>query len=170
MSDKYLPLGNATASDIRDLKQPGLLLPMRADDPTLLVTKWDEEMYGVMLTGVHAFVHFPITIRSSQIGLFLPQAEILIDFSSRSSSVSLEGVPGTLVLQQNRLSAISNPVGEQFADPDLVPLWQNVAGGSDAAKVAFTRWGIGIRNGEGFHALWERQQQAKSTVAFFEGA
>jgi len=45
-----------------------------------------------------------------------------------------------------------------------------LAAGGDAAKVVFTRWEIGVRDGNRFVALWERKAVANSTIAFSEGA
>lgn len=166
MTSNLTPIGNAIAADIRDLKQSGLLLPIRKSDQAILVTDWSGQMHGVMLTGEHAFINFPVNVRNAHAGLFVPEPEILVDFSAATNGVGHEYEEGMLILEQGQLSVVASPVGERFGDPQKVPLWPKVVGGSEAAKVAFTRWGVGIREGDGFRNLWEWQKVAKSTVMF----
>ena len=166
MTNEFIPIGNVIAADIRDLKQAGLLLPLQKSDQTILVIDWGGTMHGVMLTGDHAFINFPVNVRNPHVGLFVPEPEILVDFSSATNGIGHEYEEGMLILEQGQLSVVSSPVGERFGDPQKVPLWSKVAGGSEAAKVAFTCWGIGVREGTGFRNLWEWQKLAKATVMF----
>lgn len=168
--DALVPLGAATASDVRDLKRPGLMLPVGNHDETLLLTNWDGEMHGVMLTGEHAFIFWPINVKSPHFGLFLPEPEILVDVASATSGVGCEHDEGVLILGRDALSVVASRAGDQFSNPLLVPLWKKVEAGSEGAKIAFTRWGIGLPEGDGFRTLWEWRKPAKSTVEFYENA
>ena len=170
MTSIFLPIGNAIAADIRDLKQSGFLHPVRQRDPALLLTDWDGTMHGIVLTGAHDFMFFPVKIENPHTGLFVPAPEILIDFSSAETGAGYERRNGDLLLEKGKLSIIAIRVGDHFPDPIPVPLWPTVTGGSDAAKVVFTRWEIGVRDGDRFVTLWERKAVAKSTVAFSEDA
>ncbi|HEX6375947.1 MAG TPA: hypothetical protein VFZ91_09510 [Allosphingosinicella sp.] len=164
-NDALMPLGDATARDIRDIKQPGFVVPVRQRDETLLITKWGDEMCAIMLTGEHSFIFFPISLRSPHTGLFIPAPEILIDLSSATDARNIDQERGLLILAQNSLSVVASKAGDQFGDPQPVPLWRVVDGGSEAASVAFAKWGIGIRQGDGFRTLWER---GKPTRSFYE--
>lgn len=165
--DALLPLGSTTASDIRELKQPGFVLPVRDNDPRMLITLWGSDMHAVILTGDNAFLSFPITLRSPHTGLFFPQAEILVDFSTPTDVRNANEERGLLILTQDSLSVVATQAGDHFSDPRPVPLWQTVEGGSAEAKVAFSHWGVGIRRGDGFHILWERETPTQS---FYENA
>jgi hypothetical protein len=157
-----IPLGAATASDIRDLKQPGFVAPIRERDQAMLVTKWGDEMCAVLLGGEHSFMFFPISLRSPHTGLFFPSPEILVDLSSAKDARNAEQEQGLLILAEDLLSVVATKAGDQFGDPQPVSLWKTVEGGSDAAKVAFARWSIGLPRGDGFHILWERGKPAGS--------
>jgi hypothetical protein len=160
--DLLLPLGAATASDIRDIKQPGLVLPIREQDQRLLITEWDDKIYAVMLTGEYAFLFFPVSLQSPHTGLFIPTPEILVDFASATDARNRDGDVGLLILEQNSLSVIASQAGSQMAQPQPVPLWKSIEGGSEAARVAFTRWAIGIHQGENYRILWERSEPTRS--------
>lgn len=170
MTSDLFPLGNAVAADLREIKQAGLLLPLRKSDQTILVTEWDNTMHGVMLTGAHDFIFFPIKLDYPQTGLFVPLPDIVIDFSTVEKSIGYEHRNGDLLLEQDKLSIIATRTGDHFHDPQPVPLWTHVAGGSQAVNAVFTRWAIGVRSGDQFQTLWERKAVAKSTVAFSEDA
>ena len=156
MTNDLTPLGDATASDIRDLKVSGLLLPTRKNDETLLVTQWDGKGFGVMLTGHHSFIYFLVDLRNPREGLFIPEPEILVDFSSACRGDEKLYNEGTLILDQNQVSVIAKLAGDDFANPTKVPLWHHVVGGSETASVGFSRWGIGIYEGDNLNVLWER--------------
>lgn len=157
VDSSLVSLGKAIATDIREVKQPGLLLPIRKHDETLMLVDWDGKMHGVMLTGTHAFIYFPITLQRSHEGLFVPETEVLVDFSSATTAVGRDEDEGLLVLEANKLSVIGKEVGKQFAYPQYVPLWTKVYGGSEATKAAFTEWGIGIRVGDTQRVLWRHK-------------
>ena len=158
----FMRLGNATASDIRNLKQPGLLLPIRKNDDPVILVNWDGVMHGVMLTGGHAFVHFPINLKRSHEGLFLPDVEVLLDVSSATSAAGRDEDEGLLILEENKLSVIARDVGDRHAFPQLVPLWTTVNGGSETTKVAFTRWGIGVPEGDTHRVVWQHEVTGKA--------
>lgn len=165
MTSEFVPIGTAIAADIRDVKCPGLLLPLRQHDPAMLLTNWDGKIHAIMLTGPNDFMFFDVKIDHSKTGLFVPDVEILIDFSSAEKSAGYEQRLGDLLLEKNKLSIIGGRIGDGFRDPQPVPLWPAVAGGSQSAKVAFTRWALGVRSGEGFHQLWVRNLVSETTIA-----
>lgn len=154
---KLAPIGNAIACDIRELKEPGLLLPIRKSDEIVAITRWDDVMYGIMLTGPQAFIYFTINIRNPHEGLFIPSPEIVVDRTTASRGVNHENEEGAAILEQDKFSVVATLAGDRFADPQLVPLWATVSGGSSGAKVAFTRWGLGLRHGEKLDELWVRE-------------
>lgn len=154
MDSAYLPYEGQTASDIRHLKQAGLFLPIRQNDFPIAITIWEGTTFGIKLGGSDAFASFPLSIRSPHAGLFIPEPEILIDFGSAISGLG-EETRGLLILSDNSLSVVAQPVGDRFADPSPVPLWTNVERGSEGISVGFTRWAIGVKAGQGHHILWE---------------
>ena len=168
MISNLLPIGGAIAADIRDLKQSGVLLPVRKNDPTLLITDWGGTINAIFLTGPQDFIFFPVTIKHSRTGLFIPVPEIVIDYASAVTGIGHDMRNGELLLEKDKLSIIATPVGNQFAEAQPVSLWPVINGGSDDAKVVFTKWAIGVRNGDSFTTLWERSNHPKATVAFTE--
>ena len=169
MADDLIPLGGSIAIDIRDTKQSGIVLPVRSHDETMLLTDWDGEMHGMMLTGDHSFIYFPVSLKNPHTGLFIPEPEILIDTSSAVNGLGREHDEGVLILSKDHLSVVGRRAGDQFGDPALVPIWKAIHGGSQAAKVAFTSWGIGIPNGAGYRTLWKRLEPVtKSTKPLYE--
>lgn len=164
MSFEFFPLGNATAADIRDIKQAGLLLPLRKTDPVMLLTEWDGKMYAVMLTGSHDFMFFEVKIDHSRTGLFIPEPEIMFDFTSLERGVGYEQKLGDLLLEENKLSIVGARIGDGFRDSHSVPLWPSVTGGSRSAQVVFTKWALGVQVGTGFQKLWERTPAVATTA------
>lgn len=165
MSAEFFPLGNAIAADIRDIKQPGLLLPLRASDPVMLLTDWGGRMHAVMLNGSHDFMFFEVKIDHSRTGLFVPEPEIIFDFSSLERGAGFEQKLGNLLLEENKLSIVAARIGDGFRDSQSVPLWPSVTGGSRSAQVVFPRWALGVQVGSGIQKLWERSPVAETTVA-----
>ncbi|WP_417619599.1 hypothetical protein [Parasphingorhabdus sp.] len=151
----YSPLGKAIASDVRNIQRPGIVLPVKKRDETLVMLDLDDQMVAMIMTGPHSFHHFSVSLRSAHNGFFVPEPEILIDFSSVSDGTGRQEEMGLLFLEQNKLSVVSSKAGDNFGDPHLVPLWSDVDGGSEGAKVAFSRWAIGIKDGDNYQVLWE---------------
>lgn len=163
MNDSLLvPLGKAIATKIRDVKTPGLMLPMREHDETLMLVSWENAMHGVMLTGPQAFIFFRVLPQSPHSGLFIPEPDILVDMSSAASAVGRDEDEGVLFLSQGLLSVIGKGAGNAFSYPQPIPLWTEVHGGSEATKVAFTRWGIGIPKGDNHRVLWQHEFKARA--------
>lgn len=159
------PLGAATARVIRDIKQPGFLAPVRERDQAMLITECDGKMCAVMLGGERSFSFFSISSQSPHTGLFFPTPEILIDLTSVKDARNIEQEQGLLILSKDSLAVVASETGNHFSDPEPVALWKAVEGGSDVAKVAFTRWGVGLAQGDGFRILWER---SKSVGSFYK--
>ena len=165
MEADYRPLGEAAVFDIRNIKVGGLLLPTRARDETMLVLMWDDARYGVYLTGDHAFIYWKVILDRAKSGLFIPEPEIRVDFSSIVSARGHEEENGLLVLSNDALSVIATPVGNDRFDAQPVPLWGKVAPGEADENLAFTKWAIGVQNGNDFDILWERERSTqKSSV------
>ena len=158
----FSPLGGATASDIRNIKKPGLVLPVRKRDEKLLVFPWDGEMFAMMLTGKHAFSYFSISLQSPHQGLFLPQVEVLVDFDSAVEGMGRSEDKGVLLLEQGKLSVIGEKAGHSFGDGHPVPLWMDVEGGSEGSQVAFERWAIGVRENDKHRILWSHEFKRQS--------
>lgn len=156
-----MPLGDVTASDIRDLKRPGLMLPIAENDSPYLVVEQGGTRVTMALEGNQAFLFYPISLKTPRSGLFVPEPKILVDFSSATEGGALSDQKGTLILSEDSLCVIANHASG-MGEPQCLPLWQTISGGSDAVKVAFTRWGLGLRQGDTVRTLWERRNPAPS--------
>jgi len=151
----YSTVGKATAGDIRNIKERGILLPIRSGDEKMIIFPWEDQMCALALTGPHAFLHFPVSAKTPHKGLFISDIEILVDFESATDALGMDDTMGLLILKQDKLSLIGKLVGDGFNSPHEVPLWISIDGGSDTAKIAFTRWAIGMREGDEHRILWE---------------
>lgn len=162
MEEKFAPLGNASASDIRNISSSGLVLPIRRNDPPLLVFPWGEGSFALKLAGDDAFGYFPISLKTPYEGVFLPDVEIMIDFASLTTGRGHQEHKGILILEKDKLSVMGIAVGNAWADCVQVPLWMEVNGGSDDAKAAFTRWAVGLKVGNDYRIMWSHEFEPNS--------
>ncbi len=160
MESQLLPLGRATGSEIRTVTESGLVLPVRQRDEKLLLTNADGQMLAIMLTGRFAFSYFPVDLKTPHFGIFLPDVEILVDFTSAIMNPPTD-MRGALVLDQNSLGLVASRVGPGFYDPHPIRLWTQVEKGSDSGNVVFGRWGVALRDGDQRVILFEHDIDAK---------
>jgi hypothetical protein len=157
MTSEFLPLGRVSANDIRSVQESGLMLPIREQDPPLLVTSAGGGTTTIILSGGRAFSYFTANLKSPHYGLFLPDVEIVVDFSSATTAGALIQTSGVLILDQTSLAIVAKPNGDEYADPQLVPLWTTVEQGAEAARVAFPRWGVAHCDEERRTILFEHE-------------
>ena len=150
-----LPLGRAIAADIKTIREPGLLFPVRERDGLLLMIDVGGQWHGFVLSGQHAFVHFPVVAQSSHKGLFVPDIEVVIDYASGTSDSRYTERLGALVLRENELCVVASRAGNSYFDAAPLPLWTKVHGGSGSASLAFKKWGLALRDGERLRPLWQ---------------
>lgn len=53
-----------------------------------------------------------------------------------------------MLLREDELSLVSARVGNNFYGPSSLPLWTTIHGDSAEAEVSFTRWDVGLGDGE----------------------
>jgi len=155
MPDGLTHLGNVITANLPDLNRSGLILPLKSTAQPLLTFKLEDKLFAVMLSGQFKFGFFQVSRDTRRTGIFFPDIEILVDFESATEAGPLKDTLGTLILQESSLSLVAVRTGEAFHDPQLIPLPNKVDGGSNVVEAAFSRWGIGIREGDGHRVLWQ---------------
>lgn len=160
--NNFVTLDDLTASDIRNVTPPGLMLSIREKQPSVLILDWEGQKYGLKLDGDDPFAFFPISAKTPHDGLFVSNVEILVDFNSRGNGRGRNEHGGVLVLEKDQLYVIGRPVGEDWLNGREVPLWPKIDGGSDSAKVAFGSWAIGVKMGDDYRILWSYEFEPNS--------
>lgn len=160
MSDPFLPIDSLAAVDIRDVKVPGLILPVKKNGFVTLVTDWHGSPHAVFLNGQFEYSFFAIKSDHSQEGLFVAHPVILVDHNSAESGTYNDLRLGDLLLEGDKVSIMAKRVNDSFADPVSVPLWPAPSLGSEGARIRFPRWKIGVHLNNSFAVLWERAVRA----------
>ncbi|WP_226663715.1 hypothetical protein [Alteriqipengyuania lutimaris] len=160
--NRFVPLADMSASDIRNVTAPGLMLSIRERQPHVLILDWDGAKYALKLDGPDAFGFFPVSAKTPHDGLYVPNVEILVDLDSRGIGRGRDEDKGVLILEEGQLFVLGKQVGDGWSDPRPVPLWTKVAGGSEGARVAFDRWAIGLQEGDDYRILWSYEFKPKA--------
>lgn len=150
-----IPLSFARPADLRQIKEPGFLLPIAPSDPALFTTEWDGEMFAIVADGPQAAVFFQITVQSRALGLFVPAPELVIDMCDAVRGPTLWDKTGSLILSEGRAHLVAERSGDRYSSgPVNVPLWNEFADNLDGGSIGFSRWGLRLTDGNQRHMLW----------------
>lgn len=161
--DVWLPLRMMRPVDIRQFKEPGIVLPVQPRDPTIAITIWEDSVFGMLLDGPHSFTFFKVEAQSRFLGLFIPTPEIVVSVSSASKGEAVWQQRGALILEDGRANVVGNRAGDQWSDPVNVPLWQDIDfQGAEGKTVGFNRWHLRVTDEHEHRVIWRSPEQALS--------
>lgn len=153
--DLQLPLHALRPVELQTLKEPGLIFPIDSSRPVMAFTLWDEMPTAIFLTGGNAFKFFPVKNDTRDVSLLLAAPEIVVDVNSAGRSESLGEQHGALLLKDGNAQIIGTRVGDHWADPVAVPLWQTVQMPDVAKAIGFYRWSIRFTDGIQQQTIWQ---------------
>jgi hypothetical protein len=158
LSDQLITIGRIIASDIREAEGTGLFFPVKPSDPALLLVGEANSRHAIKLSGSDCYNRFPISLKTACAGLFVPDTELRVDLSSRADASKLSDTRGTIILSGESLALVCGIVGDTWSDPEPFELPFAITSGSDATRIAFARWTIGIVQDDKYVPIWEPEQ------------
>jgi hypothetical protein len=155
MNTGLVPIGRIAATDIREVTTPGLFFPLRASEPIMFLTGEAGGKLALKLNTDDAFNQFPISLKTPCQGMFVPDVEIRVDVTTAMDATGLTDKRGNLILTDNEVQLVVGRVGDEWTDPAPFGLSIKVPAGSDAVRIAFKSWAIGIVHEDEFLTLWK---------------
>ncbi|EQB16928.1 hypothetical protein [Sphingobium lactosutens] len=153
--DLQLPLHALRPIEIQTLKEPGLIFPVEPSRPLMAFTLYNQVPTAIFLTGGNAFKFFPVKNDTRGVGLFLAAPEIVVSLHSAARSEILGEQQGTLLLQDGQAHIIGSRIGDDWADPVAVPLWQTFETPDAVKAIGFYRWSIRFTDGLQQRTIWQ---------------
>jgi hypothetical protein len=155
LNEQMISVGRVAASDIREAPGTGLFFPVKASDPTLLLTGEPGSRHAIKLTGGDRYNRFGVSLKTACAGLFVPDVQLRVDLASRLDAAGLTETRGTVILSDNSVALVTGVVGDTWGDPGLFQLPFAVSAGCDSTRIAFAWWTLGVMQDDTYVPLWE---------------